>query len=138
MANLLIVDENVGHGSSLVTLLGNGGHDLRHATDGAQALALVRDERPDLVITDVLMSRMDGYEFVQRLKSASAGAGTPVIFCTGAAREQEARALAKECGVDHVLVKPFDLHRLSEAIDTCLKKEDRIDPSDATGDLDRE
>jgi PAS domain S-box-containing protein len=138
MASLLIVDENVGHSSSLVTLLGNGGHELRHATDGAQALNLVGTERPDLVITDILMARMDGYEFVQRLRSTEDGADTPVIFCTGATREEEARALAKECGVDHVLVKPFDLQRLSEAIDSCLTKNKPENSNQAVEDLDRE
>lgn len=138
MASLLIVDENVSHSSSLVTLLGNGGHDLRHATDGAQALSLVGSERPDLVITDILMARMDGYEFVQRLRSTPDGADTPVIFCTGATREQEARALAKECGVDHILVKPFDLQLLSETIDSCLNKHKPENSSLAVEDLDRE
>src|SRR5262249_14124205 len=121
-----------------VTLLGDGGHSLWHAKDGAEALNLVSRERPDLIITDILMSRMDGYELVHRLRATPDGAGTPVIFCTGAMREHEARALANECGVEHVLVKPFDLQRLSDAIDSCLNKPKPENASQTAEDLDHE
>src|SRR5262249_20882569 len=77
-------------------------------------------------------------EFVHRLRASSDGVETPVIFCTGAMRELEARALANECGVDHVLVKPFDLQRLSDAIDSCLHKQKPESISQTVEDLDHE
>jgi PAS domain S-box-containing protein len=138
MANLLIVDENLNHSSSLVALLGNGGHELRQATDGTQALSLIARERPDIVITDILMSGMDGYELVLRLRAVPEVADTPVIFCTPASRENDARAVAKICGVDHVLVNPWDLQHLNEAIDSCLHKGVLPTPPAVADDLDGE
>jgi PAS domain S-box-containing protein len=85
-------------------------------------LALVSSEHPDLVITDILMPTMDGYEFVRRLRSAREIAHTPVIFCTAHFREYDAKDLARECGVDYVLVKPLDLDAVHAAVDACLNR----------------
>src|SRR5260370_11908883 len=82
MATILVVDDRASNREFLVTLLGYQGHRLVEATDGAEALALARAELPALVITDVLMPTMDGYEFVQQLRADPAIARTPVIFYT--------------------------------------------------------
>jgi CheY-like chemotaxis protein len=60
MATILIVDDRPTNRHFLMTLLGYGGHILLEAADGAQALKIVRDQRPDLIITDILMPTMDG------------------------------------------------------------------------------
>src|SRR4051794_18178986 len=106
MATVLIVDDHPTNRAFLVTLLGYAGHHLHEAADGAEALEAVRVERPDLVIADVLMPTMDGYEFVRRLRADPAIAHTPVVFYTATYLEREAQALARDCGVEHVLVKP--------------------------------
>ncbi|TMH87341.1 MAG: response regulator [Betaproteobacteria bacterium] len=69
MAKILIVDDRPTNRQFLLTLLGYTGHRLLEAADGAEALDLARAERPDLVITDILMPTMDGYEFVQQLRA---------------------------------------------------------------------
>jgi signal transduction histidine kinase/DNA-binding response OmpR family regulator len=122
MANILIVDDNATNRSLLVTLLGYGGHCLREAADGAEALALVSSEHPDLVITDILMPTMDGYEFVRQLRSNSEIAHTPVIFCTAHFRAYDAKDLAQQCGVEHVLVKPCDPDTVMRIVEACLNK----------------
>jgi len=106
MSTILIVDDHPTNRAFLVTLLGYAGHHLHEAADGAQALEAVRAARPDLVIADVLMPTMDGYEFVRRLRADPAIARTPVVFYTATYLEREAQALARDCGVEHVLVKP--------------------------------
>ena len=106
MATILIVDDHSANHAFLVTLLGYAGHHLHEAADGAEALEAVRAARPDLVIADVLMPTMDGYEFVRRLRADPAIARTPVVFYTATYLEREAQALARDCGVEHVLVKP--------------------------------
>lgn len=106
MATVLIVDDHPTNRAFLVTLLGYAGHYLHEAADGAEALEAVRLECPDLVIADVLMPTMDGYEFVRRLRADPAIAHTPVVFYTAMYLEREAQALARDCGVEHVLVKP--------------------------------
>jgi two-component system cell cycle sensor histidine kinase/response regulator CckA len=120
MSKILIVDDNPTNRSFLVTLLGYRGHSLREASDGAEALALVSAERPDLVIADILMPTMDGYEFVRRLRAAADIGSTPVIFCTAHFRERDARDLARECGVAHVLTKPCEPETVLLAVDACL------------------
>src|ERR1700760_2426817 len=82
VAKILVVDDYPTNREFLVTLLGYRGHSLHEASDGAEALDVAAAVRPDLIITDVLMPTMDGYEFVRRLRSISEIASTPVIFYT--------------------------------------------------------
>ncbi|MBZ2207054.1 EAL domain-containing protein [Massilia soli] len=104
-ATILIVDDHVLNREFLRTLLGYGGHLLMEAASGAEALRLVRERKPDLVISDVLMPGMDGYELVGRLRADPDTADLPVIFYTALYREREAARLA-DCGVRWVLPKP--------------------------------
>jgi signal transduction histidine kinase/DNA-binding response OmpR family regulator len=106
MATILVVDDRPVNREFLVTLLGYSGHRLLEATDGAEALAIAQAERPDLIITDILMPTMDGYEFVRQLRTKPIMAQTPIIFYTAHYLEREARALAETCGVGHILTKP--------------------------------
>src|ERR1700694_1668191 len=107
MATILIVDDNVSNRQFLVTLLGYEGPRLVEASDGVEALAKVRAERPDLVITDILMPAMDGYEFVRRLRADPEFCEKPAVaYYTASYHEREARALAQACGVQHVIAKP--------------------------------
>jgi two-component system cell cycle sensor histidine kinase/response regulator CckA len=138
MAKILIVDDNPSNRSLLVQFLGYLGHSLREAVDGAEALALVSSERPDLVITDILMPTMDGYELVRRLRSASDLAHTPVIFWTAHFRERDARDLARECGVEYVLTKPCDLETVRTAVDACLSQGSTVAPAPVAESFDRE
>ncbi|OWW18975.1 hypothetical protein AYR66_05220 [Noviherbaspirillum denitrificans] len=91
-----------------MVLLGYSGHSLIEAADGAAGLDLACARRPDLVIADILMPNMDGYEFVSRLRAIPSIAATPVIFYTAAYHEREASLMAMACGVQWVLPKPSD------------------------------
>src|SRR5688572_18913335 len=68
MATILVVDDRPTNRQFLSTLLGYGGHRLLEAADGAEALRLVKAERPDLVISDILMPTMDGFEFAKSVR----------------------------------------------------------------------
>ena len=107
-ATILIVDDHVLNREFLITLLGYGGHRLVEASNGVEGLAMVRKEKPDLVISDILMPNMDGYEFVTRMHGDPATADIPVIFYTATYREREAHNMADACGVRWVLPKPSD------------------------------
>ncbi len=120
MATILIVDDRASNRQFLTTLLGRGGHRLLEAANGADALDLVRAERPHLVITDILMPNMDGYEFVQHLRSDPELAATPVIFLTATYRAREARMVAQSCGVEIVLSKPIELQAILAAVNKAL------------------
>ncbi len=68
MATILIIDDQPTNREYLVSLLGYGGHHLLQAADGAEGLAVAKAELPNLVIADILMPTMDGYEFVRQLR----------------------------------------------------------------------
>src|SRR3979411_1417996 len=106
MATVLIVDDREVNREFLVTLLGFYGHRLIEAGDGAQALALARSEHPDVIITDILMPTMDGYEFVRQLRAQPMLANAVVIFYTAHSHGPEAEKLAADCGVRYILTKP--------------------------------
>jgi PAS domain S-box-containing protein len=116
MAAILVVDDRPTNRQFLVTLLGYAGHRLIEAADGAEALELARVERPDLVITDILMPTMDGYEFVRSLRADARIASTPVIFYSAAYSAAEAEALGKSCGVKTVLSKPSEPQAILDAV----------------------
>src|SRR5258706_4060512 len=133
MAPILIVDDRPTNRQFLVTLLGYGGHRLLEAANGAEALERVRAEHPDLVITDILMPTMDGYEFVGHLKADPDLAPIPVIFYTATYSEAQAKALADSCGVRIVLPKPCDPERILAAVDTARGDADDRGPRHDAG-----
>ncbi|MEX5744140.1 EAL domain-containing protein [Massilia sp. X63] len=116
MATILIVDDRPSNRAFLRALLGFTEHRLLEAEDGARALALARAQRPDLVITDLLMPVMDGYELVQQLRGDADLRGVRVIFFSAVYAERETRAMAERCGVATVLPKPADPQQILDAI----------------------
>lgn len=101
----MIVDDTETNIDILVEALG-GDFDLRVAMDGETALEAIADEPPDLILLDIMMPGMDGYEVCSRLKSAPATRDIPVVFLTAMSEEQdEARGLA--LGAVDYITKPF-------------------------------
>ncbi|MFA9215873.1 MAG: EAL domain-containing protein [Sphingomonadaceae bacterium] len=130
IATILIVDDHVLNREFLMTLLGYGGHRLLEASNGAEGLKMVLRERPDLVISDILMPNMDGYEFVTRMHANPDTADVPVIFYTANYREREAVAVAQSCGVRWVLPKPSDpdviLRTVHQALGLAFESEGEV------------
>src|SRR5687767_4051654 len=121
MANILVVDDRVVNRQFLLTLLGYSGHQLSEAADGAEALEKVRTERPDLVITDLLMPTMDGFQLVQQMRAEPDIAQTPVIFYTATYRVEEAKSLADACGVSVVIPKPSEPSLIVDTVNAVLQ-----------------
>jgi CheY-like chemotaxis protein/GAF domain-containing protein len=138
VAKVLVVDDNAANRELVATLLKHRGHEPLEAADGADALDLVRAERPALVISDVLMPTMDGYEFVRSLRADPALAATEVVFYTAHYRERDARNLARACGVSRVLVKPCDPEDILAAIDEGLADARTAVPPPLAQEFDRE
>lgn len=140
MATILIVDDRLANREFLVTLLGYGGHRLLEAGDGAEALALAKTERPDLVIADVLMPSMDGYEFVRQLRADPTIAATRVLFFTADYLTDDARALARERGVLDVLTKPSEPDVIIRAVEVALNRDvvDHVPMASTDSGFDRE
>src|SRR5689334_7039949 len=98
MATILVIDDQAANRDFLQNLLSRHGHRLLSAEGGVEGLAMARAERPDLIIVDILMPGMDGYEFVRQLRGEPSIATTRTIFYTGTYSDGKARALAEACG----------------------------------------
>ncbi len=102
---VLLVDDNADMRGYLARLLGRE-HDVLVASDGFQALQRIAEDAPDLVLTDVMMARLDGFGLLERLRANPATAALPVVMLSANASE-DARLRALEAGADDFLVKPF-------------------------------
>ncbi len=105
MPTILIVDDLGANRDLLATVLSREGHEILHAADGAEGLVVARAGMPSLIITDVLMPVMDGYEFFRQLRLDPLISGIPVIFYTAHYAEREGALLALANGVADVLPK---------------------------------
>ena len=142
MATILIVDDLSANRKFLVTLLQYQGYRLLEAADGREGLAAVKARHPDLVITDVLMPVMDGYELVRQLRLDPTTRAIPVVFYTAHYGEREARALALSSGVSAVLTKPAESAEVLRIVGRLLSGESEgekpPDVSPLTSEFDRE
>src|SRR5580700_4758965 len=141
MATILIVDDRWANRKFLVTVLQHQGHRMLEAADGRAGLAAAQAEHPDLVITDVLMPVMDGYELVKQLRLDPATSGIPVVFHTAHYGECEARALALSSGVSFVLPEPSESAEVLRIVGRVLAGESETSVEDAsplTTSFDRE
>lgn len=120
MAKILVIDDRPVNREFLVTLLSYAGHQVLEAGEGAEGLAAVRANRPDLVITDILMPTMDGVEFAAKLRAEPGCEGIPVIFYTATYRVRDAKLLAASCGVKHVLSKPCEPELILRTVNEVL------------------
>ncbi len=120
MATILLVDDRPANREYLAMLLGSSGYRVVEASDGDEALACTRQLHPDLVIADILMPRVDGCEFVRRLRSETPISRTPVIFLSAHYAEHEIRALAASCEVSQILTKPIEPDRILASVSQAL------------------
>jgi PAS domain S-box-containing protein len=138
MATILIVDDRESNRELLTTLLGYRNHRTIEACDGAEGLERAQAERPDLIITDILMPAMDGYEFTRRLRADPAFAATPVVFYSAHYLMQEARQLAAKCGVEYVVAKPAEPEELLRTVDAALGLTPAAAPATTAEEFNRE
>ena len=133
MANILIVDDVGADRQILATILGAQGHRLREAANGRDALALIRAEPPDLVITDLLMPRMDGFDLIRCLRLDAATALTPVVLHSARYAEHEATAVAASTGASYVLTKPAGSAEVLRVINRALSRVPDPPPPESQG-----
>jgi CheY-like chemotaxis protein len=112
---LLLVDDNVDAVQSLAVLLETDGHEVRIAHDGASALALIESFRPHLVVLDIGLPGMNGYEIAQRIR-ARPEFGAPTLVALTGYGQQEDRKRARAAGFDHHFIKPADVNALQRLL----------------------
>jgi diguanylate cyclase (GGDEF)-like protein len=120
-ANILVVDDNPDKLSLLEAALCLAGYRVTTATDGDEALAAIESYQPDLIITDVMMPRMNGYELAQRIRANPLTKFIPVIMQTAAGRRAEDLRRASEVGALGYITDPTDLDLLLARTRTLLE-----------------
>jgi CheY-like chemotaxis protein len=119
---ILVVDDNQDNVNIAREILLSRGFEVRVAYNGPSALASVEQQRPDLVLLDVMMPQMSGMEVLDRLRANPATAGVPVILVT--AKDQDEDLLAGyKYGADYYITKPFSAKQLLYGIGLVLGTE---------------
>ena len=117
---ILVVDDQRTNVELMAQLLRDRGYEVHAALDGTQALALVREVRPDLVISDIVMPGMDGYEVCRRLRAEPETALLPVVLVTSLDPLAE-RVTGIEAGADDFLSKPVNWGELLARVSSLLR-----------------
>ncbi|HVE15305.1 MAG TPA: response regulator [Chthoniobacterales bacterium] len=112
---MLVVDDNVSSAETTGRILSMVGHEITLAHNGPDALRLAREIAPDVIMLDIGMPGMSGYEVCRELRSAPAFKDTVFIAQTGWGQERD-RLKTREAGFDHHLTKPVNFHELAELL----------------------
>lgn len=118
--SILVVEDSADALHILQILLEHLGAKVTVAGDGREALVRIQNARPDLVLCDLRMPRMDGFEFIHELHRAKTSATPPVVAMSGLASEADRRR-TQEAGFEAHIMKPFDTATVTAAIRTALK-----------------
>ena len=112
---VLLVEDNWDVAESMVALLGVLGHRVRVAYDGLSAFDVASVEAPDVMLIDIGLPGMDGYEVARKVRNDPKLRGTILVALTGYGREEDKREAAA-AGFDHHLTKPIEFDQLQELI----------------------
>lgn len=121
LLTVMIVDDSAINRQLLVTLLRYRGYTTLEAGDGDEALTLINQECPDLLITDIVMPKLNGLELVRRLRSQAVTAQLPVIFYTASFMPSDFGFLTHAFAVTRVLTKPAEPETIFETVDALME-----------------
>lgn len=122
--NILIVDDEPYLAFMLADLLADAGYDAHTIDNGLDALETVHRDPPDLMLLDVQMPGLDGFEVAARMKADPATAAIPIIMLS-AMGGRGARVIGLECGAEEYLAKPFDRAELLARVRNLLRLRDQ-------------
>ena len=120
MAKILLVEDNEMNRDMLSRRLKRRGFDMVIAIDGQEGLEMASQENPGLILLDLSLPKVDGWEVARRLKADATTSGIPIIALTAHAMAGD-REKAMEAGCDEYDTKPIDMKRLLEKINTMLE-----------------
>lgn len=119
MARILVVEDSAVMADAIRDVLEMAGHQVATAADGVEGLMAIPKVGPDLIISDVMMPRMDGFEFYQAVRANAAWVFIPFIFLTAKGQEEDILE-GKRLGVDDYLVKPYNPEHLLATVESKL------------------
>ncbi|AFY32618.1 response regulator transcription factor [Calothrix sp. PCC 7507] len=120
MSTVLIVEDSIAQREMITDLLKASGLTVTHASDGVEALEAIQIEPPDLVVLDIVMPRMNGYEVCRRLKSDPKTQNVPVVMCSSKGEEFD-RYWGMKQGADAYIAKPFQPTELVGTVKQLLR-----------------
>lgn len=121
MAEILVIDDYAGDRYIITEALACAGHTIREARDGAEGVALCREQLPSLVITDIVMAGKDGIETVRELRQLAPN--VPIVAVSGAQHSTVYLSLVTLLSADAVLTKPFKSDQLIVAVERLLRRQ---------------
>ncbi|MBN1587714.1 MAG: response regulator [Candidatus Omnitrophica bacterium] len=119
MATILIIDDDEILHKFLRQILGKEGHQVEEAFDGMTGLEMARSCKPDLILLDLELPRLNGHKVCQILKADKNYQSIPIIMMT-ASLQHEDKQWAEKTGANHYFTKPFDLEQLTGTIKELL------------------
>jgi DNA-binding response OmpR family regulator/DNA-binding CsgD family transcriptional regulator len=126
MTKILIIEDTVLLRENIADVLEQEGFEVIHADNGYSGIQMAREYHPNLILCDIVMPGMDGYDVLQFLKSEDGQLPFPFIFITALAERKNYRE-GMEMGADDYLVKPFTINELLNAINTRLSKHNSVE-----------
>lgn len=124
MALIVLMEDDAATRTLVASVLKKDGHEVRVAEQGRTGLLLARDRAPDLIISDVQMPEMNGFEMLAELRQDAALAATPVILLTSL-QERAHMRIGMTSGADDYITKPFRVAELRDAVAAQLNKRER-------------
>ncbi len=125
MTTILLVEDAADLAAVTARDLEAAGYEVVHAADGVQALELYAARKPDLVILDWMLPKLDGLDVLRRMREAAAAGAPPVLMLT-ARREEADRVIGLEVGADDYLTKPFSMRELIARVRALLRRIERV------------
>lgn len=122
MTKILVIDDDALVRKSIVHLLEGADYDVQDAEDGARGMALFRSERPDLVITDIVMPEQEGIQTIPEMRKAKPDAKIIAISGGGRIGNTDFLKIASHLGAMAVIAKPFDADEFLALVKDCLAK----------------
>jgi DNA-binding NarL/FixJ family response regulator len=122
---LLLVDDEPGLRTAVKAYLEDEGFVVTTANDGEEGWTVAQQQLPDVVITDVMMPRCDGYGLLKRLRADERLGGTPVIFLTAKGMTSD-RIAGFQAGADDYIPKPFDPDELVARVHNVVRRQERL------------
>jgi len=124
MAKVLVVDDSEAFRRLNAEILKMDGHQVLMARNGRETLDLVRSERPDIVLLDIMMPGLDGFDVCQALKNDPATRGTMVVMVT--ALSESARYRAIQAGADGYVTKPISSREMRDLVRTLTERTKQV------------
>ena len=121
MSTVLVVEDSVAQREMIIGLLQGSGLEVTVASDGVEALEFIQGHPPDLVVLDIVMPRMNGYEVCRRIKSDPATQNVPVVLCSSKGEEFD-RYWGMKQGADAYIAKPFQPTELVGTVKQLLRE----------------